>query len=78
MQSIRWGLLAFVCIIYGVAATILIALGAFTIVVNLADESLEAWAGASVGVGLIGAGSFALVVRLLAFIANAVAERNLR
>lgn len=77
MQSVRWAFLCFLCFVYGAIGTFLIGLGALAIIQNLASESLQAWTEATVGFGLIGAGSFALIVSLLAFIANAVAERQL-
>lgn len=74
----RFGGLCFVCGLYGAAGTILIAYGGLAITANLTDGTLQAWTGASVGLGLIGAGSFALIVSLLAFIANAVADQQVR
>ncbi len=81
MRDVRWALLCALCIIYGVAGTILIILGLVAIGNLLMTESNEslvvlggAGIGAGIGVGLIGAGSFALIISLLAFIGNAVAE----
>lgn len=77
MNMIRWGIVCALCILYGLAAAFLIGLGVLAIIDNFSsDESLQALTRASVGLGLIGAGSFALISRLLAFIGNAVADKQ--
>lgn len=55
----------------------MVAIGVLAIVNLLLtenNESLEVLGGTGVGLGLIGAGSFAFIVSLLAFIGNAVAD----
>lgn len=77
MNIVRWGILCSLCILYGLAATFLIGLGVIAIINNFSsDEPLQALTGASVDLGLIGAGSFALIISLLAFIGNAVADKS--
>ncbi len=77
MSTIRFAILSGVCAVYADVGTILVALGVLAIVnlfLNENNESLEVLGGAGVGLGLIGAGSFAFIVSLLAFIGNAVAD----
>ena len=83
MSTIRFTVLSIVCAVYAGFGTILVASGVLTIVNALLTESdetieplrrLEDLGGAGVGIGLITAGSFALIVSLLAFIGNVVAD----
>jgi len=81
MRNVRWAFLCALSFIYGAAGTVLITLGVVAIgnlLLTESNESLDvlggAWAGAGIGLGLIGAGSFALIISLLAFIENAVAD----
>ncbi len=77
MRDVRWALLSALCIIYGAAGTILIILGVVAIGNLLMTENnglFEVLGETGIGLGLIGAGSFALIISLLAFIGNAVAE----
>ena len=65
--------------VYAAAGIILVSLGVLAIINLLMDEtneSLEIVGGTAVAFGLIGAGSFAFIVSLLAFIGNAVTDRR--